>query len=61
MELGATVAAVRSTRVLVDNEVRPAVIIIKDGKIHQILSDVSGDVTCEVSWLSLLADSPLVE
>lgn len=56
MELGSTVCAVRSKRVLVGDEVRPAVIVIKDGKIHQILSDrdFSEDVTCEVSWLSLV-------
>eukprot|EP00064_Thunnus_orientalis_P003576 superscaffoldBa00000296_g3586 len=50
MELGSTVGAVRSTRVLVGNEVRPAVVVIKNGKIHQILSDrdFSGDVACEV-------------
>ncbi|XP_056132218.1 LOW QUALITY PROTEIN: allantoinase, mitochondrial [Lampris incognitus] len=39
MELGSTVSAVRSKRVVVGNEVHPAVIIIKDGKIHNILSD----------------------
>ncbi|XP_076582778.1 allantoinase, mitochondrial isoform X2 [Chaetodon auriga] len=50
MELGSTVSAVRSNRVLVGDEVRPAVIVIKDGKIHQILSDgaFSGDAACEV-------------
>lgn len=55
MELGSQVSAVRSKRVLVGDEVRPAVIVIKDGKIHQILSDkdVSGDGDCQVSWLSL--------
>ncbi|TNN74206.1 Allantoinase, mitochondrial [Liparis tanakae] len=39
MELGSTVVAVRSERVLLGDQVRPAVIVIKDGKIHQILSD----------------------
>lgn len=50
MELGSQVSAVRSKRVLVGDEVRPAVIVIKDGKIHQILSDkdVSGDGDCQV-------------
>lgn len=54
MELGSTVAAVRSSRVLVGDEVRPAVIVIKDGKIHKILSDggFSVDVGCEVSSVS---------
>lgn len=53
MELGKTVSAVRSKRVLIGNEVCPAVIVIKNGKIHQILSDskFSEDVGCEVSWL----------
>lgn len=52
MKLGSTVSAVRSNRVLVGDEVRPAVIVIKDGKIHQILSqkDFSGDAACEVSF-----------
>lgn len=50
MELGSTVRAVRSQRVLLGDEVRPAVVVIKDGKISQILSDrdFSGDVV-EVS------------
>ncbi|XP_047442084.1 allantoinase, mitochondrial [Mugil cephalus] len=48
MELGSTVGAVRSKRVLVCGEVRPALIVIKDGKIHRILSNVSEDVGCEV-------------
>uniref|UniRef100_A0A4W6DDH6 allantoinase n=1 Tax=Lates calcarifer TaxID=8187 RepID=A0A4W6DDH6_LATCA len=39
MELGSVVSAVRSKRVLIGNDVRPAVVIIKDGKIHQILSE----------------------
>lgn len=43
------VSAVRSQRVLLGDEIRPAVILIKDGKIHQILSDISVDVACEVS------------
>ncbi|XP_039985491.1 zgc:103559 isoform X3 [Xiphias gladius] len=50
MELGSTVSAVRSKRVLIGNEVRPAVVVIKDGKIHQIVSECnfSGDGGCEV-------------
>uniref|UniRef100_A0A3B3DEJ5 allantoinase n=1 Tax=Oryzias melastigma TaxID=30732 RepID=A0A3B3DEJ5_ORYME len=39
MELGSLVGAVRSKRVLFADGVRPAVVVIKDGKIHQILSD----------------------
>lgn len=51
MKLGSTVSAVRSNRVLVGDDVRPAVVVIKDGKIHQILShrDFSGDADCQVS------------
>lgn len=51
MELGSAVGAVRSKRVLVGDEVSPAVVVIKDGKIHQILPDrdFPGDVACEVS------------
>ncbi|XP_061636179.1 allantoinase, mitochondrial isoform X1 [Phyllopteryx taeniolatus] len=38
MELGSRVAAVRSTRVFLGNQqVGPAVILIRDGKIHQVL------------------------
>ncbi|KAM8875466.1 allantoinase, mitochondrial isoform 1-T2 [Spinachia spinachia] len=39
MELGSSLGAVRSKRVLLGDQVRPAIIVIKDGKIHQILSD----------------------
>ncbi|KAK3556515.1 hypothetical protein QTP70_008287 [Hemibagrus guttatus] len=39
MEAGSTVSAVRSTKVLIGDEVRPALITIKDGKIHNILPD----------------------
>ncbi|XP_077054980.1 allantoinase, mitochondrial isoform X3 [Siphateles boraxobius] len=39
MEPGSTVSAVRSQRVLCGEEIRPAVILIKEGKIHSILSD----------------------
>lgn len=51
MELGSLVSAVRSRRVLVGDEVRPAIIKIKDGKIHQILCtlDFTEDVGCQVS------------
>lgn len=56
MELGSTVSAVRSTRVLDGDKVRPAVVVIKDGKIHGIVSSCSfsEDVACQVSWVSLL-------
>lgn len=50
MELGSLVGAVRSKRVLFADGVRPAVVVIKDGKIHQILSDGAlEEVGCEVS------------
>ncbi|CAL9695910.1 unnamed protein product [Knipowitschia caucasica] len=39
MELGSTVRAVRSTRVQQGSELQPAVILIKNGRIHQILTD----------------------
>uniref|UniRef100_A0A671VTV1 allantoinase n=1 Tax=Sparus aurata TaxID=8175 RepID=A0A671VTV1_SPAAU len=48
MELGSTVSAVRSNRVLVGDEVCPAVIVIKDEKIHQILSHGDFSGACEV-------------
>lgn len=38
MNLGATVTAVRSSRVLLDDKVVPAVIVIKHGKIHEIIT-----------------------
>lgn len=47
MELGSTVGAVRSSRVLLGQEVRPAVVVIKDGRIQQIHAH-SADVACEV-------------
>ena len=45
------VSAVRSKRVLIGDEVRPAIIQIKDGKIHQILctENFTEDAGCEVS------------
>ena len=65
MEVGSTVSAVRSKRVLIGNGLCPAVVMIKDGKIHQIISgsNLSGDVGCEVSWLALISVQlfPLVE
>uniref|UniRef100_A0A3P9KGD3 allantoinase n=1 Tax=Oryzias latipes TaxID=8090 RepID=A0A3P9KGD3_ORYLA len=47
MELGSLVGAVRSKRVLFGDGVRPAVVVIKDGKIHQILS---GSALTEEVW-----------
>ncbi|XP_034036590.1 allantoinase, mitochondrial isoform X2 [Thalassophryne amazonica] len=41
MELGSSVSVVRSSRVLLGTEVCPAVIVIKDGKIHRVLPDGS--------------------
>lgn len=54
MKLGATVNVVRSNRVLVGDQVCPAVIVIKNGKIHEILShrEFSVDAACEVSLQS---------
>ncbi|KAM4549261.1 allantoinase, mitochondrial [Odontesthes bonariensis] len=50
MEPGSLVSVVRSKRVLVGDEVCPAVIVIKEGKIQQILltSSLTEDVGCEV-------------
>ncbi|KAI1889310.1 hypothetical protein AGOR_G00177870 [Albula goreensis] len=50
MEAGSAVSAVRSQRVLCGNDIRPAVILIKEGKIFKILPDASPnvDATCEV-------------
>ncbi|XP_042178533.1 zgc:103559 isoform X2 [Oncorhynchus tshawytscha] len=42
MEPGSTVSAVRSSRVLCGTEIRPALIVIKEGKIHKILPNSSG-------------------
>ncbi|XP_062853283.1 allantoinase, mitochondrial [Trichomycterus rosablanca] len=39
MDAGSSVSAVRSRRVLVGREIRPALVTIKEGKIHDILSD----------------------
>lgn len=39
MEPGTIVSAVRSQRVLYGKEIQPALIIIKEGKIHSILPD----------------------
>lgn len=51
MDLGSSVAAVRSSRVLFDGDVRPAVVLIKDGKIQRVVSytDSPEDAACEVS------------
>lgn len=46
MEPGSSVNAVRSSRVLLGQELRPAVLIIKDGKIKQIQPH-SADLACE--------------
>lgn len=50
MEPGATVCAVRSQRVLCGDEIRPALILIKDGKIENILPglDVGPSASAEV-------------
>lgn len=50
MELGSCVSVVRSTRVLLGTELRPAFVVIKNGKIHQILTDsnFSGERSCKV-------------
>lgn len=61
MELGSTVGAVRSQRVLMGHRLCPAVVRIKDGRIHRILSgslfpagDDDEDDEDEVSCSTLL-------
>lgn len=49
MEAGSTVSAVRSLKVLIGDEVRPALITIKEGKIHNILPDPGAATGGEVS------------
>lgn len=44
MEPGSAVSAVRSQRVLCGEEIRPAIILIKEGKIHSILPDSEASV-----------------
>lgn len=48
MEPGSTINAVRSSRVLLGQELHPAVVIIEDGKIKQIQPH-SADIACEVT------------
>ncbi|XP_061096939.1 allantoinase, mitochondrial [Conger conger] len=50
MEPGSPISAVRSQRVLCGNDIRPALILIREGKICQILPDTSlnVDAACEV-------------
>lgn len=53
MNVGAAVTAVRSSRVLLDDQVIPAVILIEDGKIHKIVAPglFSADVDSKVTPL----------
>ncbi|XP_060775756.1 allantoinase, mitochondrial-like isoform X2 [Neoarius graeffei] len=44
MDAGSTVSAVRSLKVVTGDEVRPALITIKEGKIHNILPDPDANV-----------------
>ncbi|XP_028300843.1 allantoinase, mitochondrial [Gouania willdenowi] len=53
LKLGSTLSVVRSTRVVIGDQVSPAVIIIKDGKIHQILSSSSYSETDECQVLDV--------
>lgn len=50
MNFGETISAVKSNRVLLDDEVLPAVIVIKNGKIHKIIphGDFSADAGLKV-------------
>lgn len=49
MQLGATVRALRSDRVLIGDRVGPAVVLMEDGKIQQVLQEPTSAVGCEVS------------
>lgn len=46
MNVGDAVTAVKSSRVLIDDQVVPAVIVIEDGQIRQIIPH--GDFSAEV-------------
>ncbi|XP_036378534.1 zgc:103559 [Megalops cyprinoides] len=50
MEPGSTISAIRSKRVLCGSDIRPALILIREGKIHKILPDagLNVDAACEV-------------
>ncbi|KAG7488356.1 hypothetical protein MATL_G00031890 [Megalops atlanticus] len=50
MEPGSTISAISSQRVLCGNDIRPALILIREGKIHKILPDagLNTDAACEV-------------
>lgn len=54
MNVGAAVTAVKSSRVLLDDQVIPAVIVIEDEKIYKIIphGDFSADV--EVTRLKFI-------
>lgn len=53
MIVGAAVTAVKSNKVLLDDQITPAVILIEDGKIHKIIAqeDFSADVDSKVTRL----------
>lgn len=48
MEPGSSVGAVRSTRVLLGQELRPALLLLQDGKIQQVQPH-SAHVACQVT------------
>lgn len=56
MIVGAAVTAVKSSRVLLDDQITPAVILIEDGKLHKIIApgDFSADDDSKVTRLKCI-------
>lgn len=54
--VGAAVTAVKSSRVLLEDQVIPAVIVIEDGKIHEIIphGDFPADAGSKVTRLKVI-------
>ncbi|KAG7470184.1 allantoinase, mitochondrial-like [Solea senegalensis] len=53
MELGSTLSAVRSTRVLIGDRLCPAVVTMRGGKIHEILPESNCSVTAHTEVLDV--------
>lgn len=52
MNVGAAITAVKSSRVLLHDQIIPAVIVIEDGKLHKIIphEDFSADADSKVTF-----------
>lgn len=63
MNVGASVTAVKSSRVLLYDQVIPAVIVIEDGKIHKIIppGDSSADDDSKVKVSNVLYECVIIE